>query len=123
MFSVSDAERSVGGQTECRSTPVGGRVSLARALTWCAPHLQLLRNPHHDVLRRGRHEGRAHFHAAYGEDDAVFDIESLELIAGKLPRRARKLVVEWARAHQDELHENWHLARAHKSLHPIDPLP
>ena len=36
-----------------------------------------------------RHGGRAHFHAAYGEDDAVFDIESLELIAGKLPRRAR----------------------------------
>jgi hypothetical protein len=34
------------------------------------------------------HAGRPHFHAAYGDDEAVFDIESLELIAGILPRRA-----------------------------------
>ena len=69
-----------------------------------------------------RHEGRPHFHAAYGGDEAVFDIESLELIAGKLTRRARKLVLEWARAHQEELRENWDLARAHKQPKSIDPL-
>jgi hypothetical protein len=69
-----------------------------------------------------RHEGRPHFHAAYGGDEAVFDIESLELIAGKLSRRAKKLVLEWARAHQEELRENWDLARDHKSPKQIDPL-
>ena len=69
-----------------------------------------------------RHEGRPHFHAAYGNDDATFDIENLELIAGRLPGRARRLVLEWARAHQDELRENWNLARAHKPLRLIDPL-
>jgi uncharacterized protein DUF4160 len=69
-----------------------------------------------------RHEGRPHFHAAYGGDEAVFDIESLELIAGKLSRRAKKLVLEWARAHQEELRENWDLARAYKQPKPIDPL-
>lgn len=69
-----------------------------------------------------RHEGRPHFHAAYGGDEATFDIESLELIAGKLPRRARRMVLEWARARQGELRENWDLARAHKPPKPIDPL-
>lgn len=69
-----------------------------------------------------RHQGRPHFHAAYGDDDAVFDIESIELIAGKLARRAQKMVLEWAHAHQGELYENWSLARAHKPPRPIDPL-
>ena len=69
-----------------------------------------------------RHEGRPHFHATYGSDEAVFDIESLELIAGKLSRRAKKLVLEWARAHQGELRENWDLARDHKPPKQIDPL-
>jgi hypothetical protein len=69
-----------------------------------------------------RHQGRPHFHAAYGGDKAVFDIESLELIAGKLSRRAQNLVLEWSRAHQDELRKNWELARAHKRPKPIDPL-
>ena len=37
-----------------------------------------------------------HFHAVYGEHNAIFNIETLELIEGDLPTRARKLVVEWA---------------------------
>ena len=69
-----------------------------------------------------RHGGRPHFHATYGGDEAVFDIESLELIAGGLSRRALKLVLEWARAHQEELRENWNLARSHKPPKQIDPL-
>ncbi len=68
------------------------------------------------------HEGRPHFHAAYGEDEATFDIEEPELVAGELPRRAQRMVLEWARAHQEELRENWSLARAHKPPKPIDPL-
>ena len=45
------------------------------------------------------HLGRPHFHATYGDDEASVDIESLEIIAGELPPRARRLVVEWAHAH------------------------
>jgi len=56
------------------------------------------------------HLGRPHFHARYGEDEASIDIESLALIAGELPPRARRLVAEWARAHQGELHDNWERA-------------
>jgi len=44
------------------------------------------------------------------------------LIAGGLSRRAQKLVTEWAKEHQEELRQNWNLAREHKPPHPIDPL-
>ena len=37
-----------------------------------------------------------HFHAEYGEFEAVYAIESLELLRGSLPRRAHGMVVEWA---------------------------
>ncbi len=69
-----------------------------------------------------QHEGRPHFHATYGGDEASFDIDNLELIAGGLPRRAQKLVTEWAKEHQGELRENWNLAREHQPPRPIDPL-
>jgi len=39
-----------------------------------------------------------HFHAEYGEDEAVYAIETLELLRGRLPRRAHSLVVEWHRS-------------------------
>lgn len=38
------------------------------------------------------------------------------------PRRAQKLVTEWAKDHQEELRQNWNLAREHKPPCPIDPL-
>ena len=52
----------------------------------------------------------------------IVSIESLELLVGSLPRRAQKLLLEWARMHQDELREDWRRARAQESLLPIDPL-
>jgi hypothetical protein len=69
-----------------------------------------------------RHLGRPHFHARYGEDEASIDIEGLGVIAGTLPRRALRLVVEWARMHQVELRANWDRAGRHQSLEPIEPL-
>ena len=68
------------------------------------------------------HLGRPHFHARYGEYEASVDIESFALIAGELPPRAHRLVVEWARGHQGEMRENWDRARDHLPLHPIEPL-
>lgn len=63
-----------------------------------------------------------HFHARYGEHKVIVSIESLELLVGSLPRRAEKLLLEWARMHQGELREDWRRARAQESLLPIDPL-
>jgi hypothetical protein len=68
------------------------------------------------------HLGRPHFHASYGGDEAIVDIESLAIIAGGLPPRGQRLVAEWAQAHQAELRENWDRARSHQPLLPIDPL-
>ncbi len=74
---------------------------------------------YHDEVH---HRGRPHFHASYGDDEASIDIESLAVIAGELPPRARRLVGEWARAHQAELRRNWERARDHQPLEPIEPL-
>ena len=74
---------------------------------------------YHDEVH---HMGRPHFHAGYAGDEASIDIEVLAVIAGRLPPRAMRLVVEWAREHQGELRANWNLARRHQPLLPIDPL-
>ena len=64
-----------------------------------------------------------HFHAYYGSDEALFTIESLSLIAGRLPPRATGLVAEWASLHQDELMKAWKRARSLEAPGRIDPLP
>ncbi|MFH1540087.1 MAG: DUF4160 domain-containing protein [bacterium] len=37
-----------------------------------------------------------HFHAIYGEREALVSIDSLSVLAGSLPPRSLGLVVEWA---------------------------
>ena len=54
-----------------------------------------------------REHGVPHFHALYGEYNAVFDVETLETIEGDLPGRAYKLVQEWATQYQSELLHMW----------------
>jgi len=51
--------------------------------------------------------GIPHFHAIYGEFNAVFSIETLEMIEGDLPVRACRLVREWAEKYKRELQEMW----------------
>jgi len=63
-----------------------------------------------------------HFHAIYGEFEAVIDIRDSSLVEGELPKRALKLVTEWARLHRAELLENWRLARASEPLEKVEPL-
>lgn len=63
-----------------------------------------------------------HFHAYYGEYKAIFDIRRLELMEGKLPRRAMELTLDWAELHQPELLEDWALCERHLQPKKIDPL-
>lgn len=63
-----------------------------------------------------------HFHAEYGEDEALFEILTLEVYQGNLPRRVHNLVLEWADIHREELMRNWLAARERKPLAKIDPL-
>jgi Domain of unknown function (DUF4160) len=53
--------------------------------------------------------GTPHFHAVYSEYNAVFDIETLEMMEGDLPGRAQKLVREWAERYQSDLLVMWEL--------------
>lgn len=63
-----------------------------------------------------------HFHARYGNDKAEYDILTLEILAGKLSKRAHWLVVEWALEHRDELLKNWQRAIVPSELEKIRPL-
>ena len=53
----------------------------------------------------------AHFHAIYGEYEALIEIDTLIVFRGSLPRRAAALVLEWAALHRSELRDDWQ--RAH----------
>ena len=53
----------------------------------------------------------SHFHVRYGNQKAVIAIETLTLLEGRLPPRVLGLAIEWAALRQDELRQNWELAR------------
>jgi hypothetical protein len=63
-----------------------------------------------------------HFHAYYQDDEAVFGLEPVDMIAGSLPRRQRRLVEVWAELHQGELLTDWARLQAGQVPLPIDPL-
>ena len=63
-----------------------------------------------------------HFHAKYGEFKAEIDINTLQILKGELPKRARTLVLECAYEHRKELMEDWELARQKQELKSIEPL-
>ena len=64
-----------------------------------------------------------HFHAVYAEDEVKIDIRTLEVIEGRMPRRALALVLEWAQEHRAELMEDWRLCSNNQPARKISPLP
>ncbi len=64
-----------------------------------------------------------HFHARYGEYHARVSIPDGEVIDGELPRRAARLVRNWAEVRQVELPANWRRTEQMEPLEPIEPLP
>ena len=63
-----------------------------------------------------------HFHAYYGSDMAIIEIETLRVLSGRVPRRALAMVLEWAGEHREELRRDWLQAEGHRPLAPITPL-
>lgn len=63
-----------------------------------------------------------HFHALYGEFEVMVSIETLEVIGGKMPRRALSLILEWAFQHRNELLEDWQRCETREPLRKIAPL-
>ena len=64
-----------------------------------------------------------HFHAYHGDDEAVYGIAPIELLAGSLPRPQARLVEAWAKLHQSELVADWGRLQAGSEPLPIEPLP
>lgn len=63
-----------------------------------------------------------HFHAAYGEYRASFEIRSGKLLEGEMPKTAIKLINQWRKAHTSELLANWERARKAQLPKKIKPL-
>ena len=63
-----------------------------------------------------------HFHAYYQEEVGIFSIDPVELIAGSLPKRQRRLVEAWAELHQSELAVDWEQLQQGKAPKAIEPL-
>lgn len=63
-----------------------------------------------------------HFHARYGKDGVAIEVRTLKVLEGRIPPRALGLVIEWASQHQEELLQNWELARQNQRLNKIAPL-
>ena len=49
----------------------------------------------------------SHIHALYGEYLGEFNILTMEMIQGDLPKKAQELVREWLSLHQSDLQEMW----------------
>ncbi len=63
-----------------------------------------------------------HFHAEYGGNQMVVDVNTLAVVGGRLSPRATGLVMEWAAQHHRELQHAWQQARNMEPLDSIDPL-
>jgi hypothetical protein len=68
--------------------------------------------PHHEP----------HFHAYYQDDVAIYTIDPVELISGRLPKRQQRLVEAWAELHQTDLLTDWELLQSGKLPKRITPL-
>lgn len=65
---------------------------------------------------------RPHLHAYYQNQVGVFAVDEIELIAGELPRRQRRLVEAWAELHQHDLLADWDRLQSGQLPFKIDPL-
>lgn len=61
---------------------------------------------------------KPHIHAIYGEDVASIAFQTKEILEGKLPPRALKLINEWIDLHEKELTEIW----TTQKFYEIEPL-
>lgn len=64
----------------------------------------------------------AHFHARYGDREALIQISPIAILKSDLPPRAISLVTEWAMINEKKLLEAWKYATEHKKIPKISPL-
>lgn len=62
------------------------------------------------------------FTLKYAGSECMVDIINGCVMKGSLPARQLKLVLAWNELHQDELMQNWELAKESAALNQVDPL-
>lgn len=60
----------------------------------------------------------SHIHALYSEHIGIFNLQTMEMIEGDLPKKAQELVMEWLQKNQKDLLEMWES----QSLRKLPPL-
>lgn len=76
--------------------------------------MYLLDNKHHNL---------PHIHARYAEFEASINIGDGEVLAGELPRKQLRFLVQaWVELHRDELMADWELSVSNESPYKIAPL-
>jgi len=68
----------------------------------------------------GKHK-MPHFHAYYGDNEAVFALNG-EILAGEFPPKQGAYVKAWALMHEEDLLANWKLAVNGEETFRIEPL-
>jgi len=53
---------------------------------------------------------------------AIYAIDSIEILAGELPKRQQRMVEAWAELHQLELQQDWERPQGGESPVSIPPL-
>ena len=65
---------------------------------------------------------RPHFHAVYQDSEVSIALDTIEVLAGGLPRKQQRLVEAWAELHHAELIEAWNAMLLRQPLPKIDPI-
>lgn len=73
-------------------------------------------------VETGQKHSKPHFHAYYQGAVAIYNIETIELISGELPRRQMRFVEAWAELHQEELLKNWDRLQSGHAPEKVEPL-
>ena len=59
------------------------------------------------MLFKPKEHEPSHIHALYGETIGIFDLKTMEMTKGDMPKRAQELVKEWIAVNQEELLKMW----------------
>ena len=78
------------------------------------------------IIRMYNYDNRKHslphIHAEYQDCNAIFNIETGELIEGSFVDRKTKLVQAWIEIHKEELLADWNIAINGEQIFKIKPL-
>ena len=79
----------------------------------------------HGIVIRifNREHNPPHFHAVYGDDQVLIEIDSLTVYSGHLPPRQLRQVIDWAEMRQAELRTAWQRGQRREAMGKIEPLP